>query len=85
MAKSHDRTYAEAFVDKVTIDLTDIKVSLAKIEEHLNNLNGKVAKNVNDIECNRLALEQVNLRLAKWSGAIVVILGITQLIINKFL
>ena len=85
-----------ALMTQINDKVTNVLVDVGGIKEHLKNLNGKVAKNVIDIENNRLSsekvddvlkkeLEKINLTIAKAIGASMVVVFLINLGINKFL
>jgi len=80
MEKAIDRV--ESKLDKIVDDITDIKVSVGKTEEHLKTLNGSVAKQEReDLKLNkRLGLVEQKIWLAIGGIGVLTILGYTKTI-----
>lgn len=83
-------------LEKIDVKTDLHSSSLARIDEHLKNLNGKVITNMKNIEENRRSSEQchttinhdvskIKIQIAKWSGAIAVLMVTMQLSIAYFL
>lgn len=62
--------------------LIDIKEDTAGIKQHLKDLNGKVARNVNEIGCNKKEIDSLKITMAKYAGGITVIMVAIQIAMN---
>ena len=65
--------------------IIEIKSDTAGINEHLKTLNGKVSKNVTDIEEHREKIENINLTLAYYVGGATAILFLVELALRYLL
>ena len=68
--------------DDLLKHIIEIKEDTAGINEHLKNLNGKVIKNVQNIEDNRDKIYKTDLKIARYAGALGVIFVLIQIGIN---
>ena len=62
-----------------------IKEDVSAINQHLETLNSKVAKNVLDIEKNRANIVKTDLTIAKWAGVFSCFFFILNLVFYYFL
>ena len=77
--------------EEILIHLISIKEDVSAIKEHLKTLNGKVATNVQNIECNRLEnketdknVRKLEIKIAYFAGGLLVIWTVAQILIDKF-
>lgn len=64
--------------------LVDIKQDVGGINHHLKTLNSKVATNVLNIEKNRTKTDKINITIAKWVGALSVLIFFANLSLFYF-
>lgn len=77
-----DRVYK--LLEKIDCKTEEHMKSLSRIDEHLRNLNSKVATNVNSIELNRQDIQDLKIRVAKGATIIGIVLVILQLASHFF-
>lgn len=64
--------------------IIDIKQDVGGIREHLKTLNSKVATNIINIEKNRSKIVKTDMTIAKWAGALSVIVFGVSIFLNIF-
>lgn len=70
--------------DEILNHVITIKEDIATVKEHLKTLNSKVATNVIKIEENKKSINQINLKLAVYTGAVGVLLFVIEYFFNHY-
>lgn len=68
--------------DTILQYIMEIKADTAGISEHLKQLNGKVIRNIQTIEDNRNEITNLRITIAKWLGAVGLLLIIFEFAIK---
>lgn len=72
------------FEQKVLEHILDIKVDIGGIKEHLKGVNGKIVKNIKDIEINRSLIKKNEIVISKWVGGLTAVTFIANFIAYYF-
>lgn len=76
--------------EQILNHIIDIKVNVGGIEEHLKTLNGSVERHQKEIDerqdaslNNSFEINRIKIKMAKWAGGAVVIMGLINIIIMR--